>query len=94
MDTLVAYRYIDSVPGVQGGEPCIKGTRTPVRSIVQNWRLGNSPEEIVAALPHLTLAQVHEAMSYYYDHQSEIEALIEKHRIPEELLWVNRQKLG
>ncbi len=94
MDTTVAYRYITSVPGVQGGEPCIKGTRTPVRTIVGNWRLGYSPEEIVAALPHLTLAQVHEAMSYYYDNQAEIDALIENHRIPEELLSADRQKLG
>lgn len=58
MDTTVEYRYITSVPGVQGGEPIIKGTRTPVRAIVENWRMGYSPEEIVRALPHLTLAQV------------------------------------
>ncbi len=92
MDTAVGYRYITSVPGVQGGEPCIRGTRTPVRSIVGHWRLGNSPEEIVVALPHLTLAQVYEAMSYYYDNQTEIEGLIEKHRIPDELLFHNRKK--
>ncbi len=86
MDTTVQYRYITSVPGVQGGEPIVKGTRTPVRTIVQNWRLGYSPEEIVTGLPHLTLAQVFEAMSYYYDNQAEIDSYIEKHRIPEELL--------
>lgn len=86
MDTTVQYRYITSVPGVQGGEPIIKGTRTPVRSIVQYWRLGYSPEDIVDGLPHLTLAQVFEAMSYFYDNQVEIENLIEKHRIPEELM--------
>lgn len=92
MDTTVAYRYITSVPGVQGGEPCIRGTRVPVRSIVQYWRLGYSPEEITTALPHITLAQVHEAMSYFYDNQSEIEGLIERHRIPEDLLWNGPEK--
>jgi len=86
MDTTVAYRYITSVPGVQGGEPVIKGTRTPVRTIVLNWRLGYSPEEIVQALPHLTLSEVFEAMSYFYDNQSEIEDLIEKHSVPDELI--------
>lgn len=86
MDTKVQYRYITSVPGVQGGEPVIRGTRTPVRTIVQNWRLGYSPEEIVGGLPHLTLAQVHEAMSYFYDNQEEIEELIEKHKVPQELI--------
>lgn len=86
MDTTVAYRYITSVAGVQGGEPVIKGTRTPVRTIVQSWRRGMSPEDIVAGLPHLKLSEVFEAMSYFYDNQSEIEGLIEKHRIPEDLI--------
>ena len=87
MDTLVAYRYITSVPGVQGGEPCIRGTRTPVRSIVEKWRLGYSPEEMVQALPHLKLSEVFEALSYYSDNQDEINAHIERHRIPPELLF-------
>lgn len=28
-------RYIQKIPGVQGGEPVLAGTRTPVRTIVQ-----------------------------------------------------------
>lgn len=63
-------------------EPAVKGTRTPVRAIVENWRLGLSPEEIVVHLPHLTLAQVFDALSYYSDHQGEIESYIEKNKIP------------
>lgn len=31
------------------------------------------PEELVRTFPHLTLAQVHDALSYYYDHQAEID---------------------
>lgn len=81
MDTTVAYRYITSVPGVQGGEPIIRGTRVPVRSIVQKWRLGYSPEEMVQAMPTITLAQVFEALSYYSDNQAEINAHIERHHI-------------
>lgn len=34
---------------------------------------GNSPDQIVEAYPHLTLAQVHAALSYYFDHRSEIQ---------------------
>ena len=71
---------------ILGGEPVIKGTRTPVRAIVESWRMGMSPEEIRQGLPHLTLAQVFDALSYYDDHRSEIDAFIEKNRIPEELL--------
>lgn len=37
---------------------------------------GLSPDQIVDALPHLTLAQVHAALSYYFDHRSEIQSHI------------------
>jgi uncharacterized protein (DUF433 family) len=80
METTFEYKYIESKSGVQGGEPVIKGTRTPVRAIVENWRMGCSPEEIVQALPHLTLAQVFAALSYFSDHQAEILGHIERHR--------------
>jgi uncharacterized protein (DUF433 family) len=33
-------------------------------------------------MPHLTLAQVFDALSYYSDHQVEINAYIERNRIP------------
>jgi uncharacterized protein (DUF433 family) len=35
---------------------------------------GMTPEELVAEFPHLTLASVHDALSYYYDHREEIDA--------------------
>jgi uncharacterized protein (DUF433 family) len=34
---------------------------------------GWSAEEIVLHYPHLTLAEVHSALAYYHDHESEIE---------------------
>ncbi len=90
METTVAYRYITRKE--TSGEPIVKGTRTSVRVIVQNWRLGMTPEEIVRGLPHLTLAQVFEAMSYYYDNQVEVDDYIEQNRIPEELLYRPKSK--
>lgn len=86
MDTAVQNRYITSDEKILSGEPIIKGTRTPVRAIVEMWRMGNSPEEIVQGLPHLTLAQIFDAMSYYYDNQAEIDNCIERNRVPEELI--------
>jgi len=77
--------YIVRDPAILGGEPIIKGTRTPVRAVVENWRLGLSPEEIVVHLPHLTLAQVFDALSYYSDRQEEIDAFIEENKIPQNL---------
>ena len=78
--------YIVKDENILHGEPIIKGTRTPVRAIVETWRMGIPPEEIVNGLPHLTLAQVFNALSYYSDYQDEINAYIEQNRIPEDLL--------
>lgn len=71
---------------ILSGEPIIKGTRTPVRAIVEMWRIGVLPEEIPHRLPHLTLAQVFDALSYYLDHQTEINEYIEQNCIPDELI--------
>ena len=74
--------YIVTDDQILSGEPIIKGTRTPVRAIVEIWRLGVLPEEIPSHLPHLTLAQVFDALSYYSDHQAEINTHIARNRIP------------
>jgi uncharacterized protein (DUF433 family) len=85
METTGHY-YIVSDEHILGGEPIIKGTRTPVRAIAEMWRQGVLPEEIPHQLPHLTLAQVFDALSYYSDHQSEINDYIERNRIPDGLI--------
>jgi uncharacterized protein (DUF433 family) len=79
-------RYIVRDDEILGGEPIIKGTRTPVRAIVETWRMGVAPEEIPIGMPHLTLAQVFDALSYYSDNQEEIDPYIERNRIPQELI--------
>lgn len=71
---------------ILSGEPIIRDTRTPVRAIVEMWRIGVSPEEIPQRLPHLGLSQVFDALSYYLDHQAEINEYIERNRIPDELI--------
>jgi uncharacterized protein (DUF433 family) len=86
MVTQTEHLYVVRDPAILSGEPIIKGTRTPVRAIVENWRLGVPPEEIPTHLPHLTLAQVFDALSYFSDHQAEILEYIEKNRIPDELI--------
>jgi len=39
---------------------------------------GSSPEEIHLQYPHLSLAQIYAAISYYFDHQAEFDAEIER----------------
>ncbi|MEH2254379.1 DUF433 domain-containing protein [Nostoc sp.] len=78
--------YIVRDDAILGGEPIIRGTRTPVRAIVETWRMGVAPQEIPQGLPHITLVQVFDALSYYLDHQNEINSYIERNQIPDELI--------
>ena len=74
-------RYVTRNPQILGGEPIILGTRTSVRAIVNLWRLGIMPEEVLHHLPYLTLAQVFDALSFYLDHQTEIDEYIERNQV-------------
>ena len=75
-------RYVTRNSEILNGEPIITGTRTSVRAIVGLWRLGTMPEEIPNNFPHLTLAQVFDALSFYLDHQALINKYIEQNRVP------------
>jgi len=86
MEIATEHCYITVDESILDGEPIIKGTRTPVRAVVEFWRLGTPPEEVCHHLPHLTPAQVFDALSYYSDHQEEINKYIEKNRIPNDLI--------
>jgi uncharacterized protein (DUF433 family) len=70
----------------------IAGTRVRVQDIyVDSEVLGKSPEAIVAALPHLTLAQVHAALAYYFDHREEI---LDELRQDEQFAAVMKERTG
>jgi uncharacterized protein (DUF433 family) len=81
-----AHLYIVTDNQILNGKPIIKGTHTPVRAIVEIWRQGMPPEAIPNQLPHLTLAQVFDALSYYSDNQDEINQHIARNRIPDDLI--------
>ena len=63
---------------IRGGRPCIAGTGVSVRRIVQWHNMGQIPEEVVQTFGgHLSLAQVHAALAYYYANQAEIDVDLE-----------------
>jgi uncharacterized protein (DUF433 family) len=76
-----APEHIVATPGVCGGKPRITGHRIRVQDIVL-WHesLGQAPEEIVGRFPQLTLADVHAALAYYFDHREQIQADIDADR--------------
>ena len=64
-------------PEIRGGRPCIAGTGVSVRRIAVWHNMGLIPEEIVRKFGHLSLAQVHAALAYYYANKTEIDADLE-----------------
>ena len=72
--TVHAIDYIVSNPDVRSGSPCLRGTGLRVSDIVGPAVFhGQTPDEIAAGF-QISLAAVHAAFSYYYDHQDEIRA--------------------
>ena len=66
--------YIVKTPNICSGEPRIKDSRIKVEHIVYEYvHQQMSPRDIWEAHPHITLAQIHAALSYYYDHRREID---------------------
>ncbi|MEN0111197.1 MAG: DUF433 domain-containing protein [Planctomycetota bacterium] len=57
--------------------PCVAGTRIRVQDIVLDYeRHGCTADQIAVNLPPLSLAQVHSALAYYFDHKDEVLACI------------------
>jgi uncharacterized protein (DUF433 family) len=71
-------RHIELTPGVAGGKARIAGRRITVQNIVV-WheRLGQSVDEI-AAEHDLSHADIHAALTYYFDHRDLVNAEIER----------------
>ncbi len=81
MLTVTEHKYVVTDKKILGGEPVIKGTRTPIRAIVEIYRLGTPPEEIPSHLPHLSLAQVFDALSFYSDNSDLINGYIKSNQV-------------
>jgi uncharacterized protein (DUF433 family) len=72
--------HITRNKAVCGGQPAIKGTRISVAHIAEYYFMGLSPEEIHRELPHLTLAQIFDALAFYLDHREALDLEREKNR--------------
>ena len=76
----MVYSHITKDPEICGGRACIDGTRVRVLDIAALADGGQTPSQIQSAYPHLSLAQVHAALSYAYEYPKEIEAQLEEDR--------------
>lgn len=62
--------YVSIDPRIAGGQPVIRGTRIKVMDIAIKYEfMGLSADKIIDEYPHLRLEQIHDALSYYYEHK-------------------------
>ena len=70
-------QHIVATPSIRGGKPRIEGSRITVADVViWHFRMGYSLDEI-AVKWDLSLSAIYAAISYYYDHQSNIDKQIQ-----------------
>ena len=83
----VIKEHIEATPGTCGGKARIAGHRVRVMDVaVWHEQHGMSPDEIASAHPGLSLADVHAALAYYFDHRDEIQGdIAEEHRFAEDM---------
>ena len=68
--------HIEITPNVMGGKPRIAGHRISVQDVaIWHNELGYTVEQIADDYK-LNLADVHAALTYYYDHKAEIDQSI------------------
>ena len=66
------HEYVECQAGVCGGYPILKGTRTPVRAVIEASRTLNV-KQILQSMPHLTRPQVEAAMAYYLNEPQRVD---------------------
>lgn len=64
-----------------GGEPRVEGTRIPVRQILRLIEAGETADGIMREFPPLALSQIHDALSYAFDHPDEMAFHEDRHQL-------------
>jgi len=85
--------HVERVRGVCGVDPVIVGTRIPVWLVVSYINRGYSVQDVLDAFPHLSAAQVYDALSYYYDHKDETDRLINENSSEQAKEWLRDSSL-
>jgi uncharacterized protein (DUF433 family) len=66
------------------GRPVVGSVRLEVHILARWWQLGCTVEELAESYPFLTRGEILDALSYYHDHESEVQRLIDLNSPPNE----------
>ena len=71
------HKRITSDPEICGGDPCIKGTRIPVHTILSHLAAGDDNNTIIENFPHLSIEDIKACLEYasYLSTEKEIAVL-------------------
>lgn len=81
--TKTRHAHIVKRRGARGSVAEIRGTGLDVWAVIGYHQLGKSAEQIREIFPYLSLAQLYDALSYYYDHPAEIDAILARQEMGE-----------
>ncbi len=70
----------------------VKGTRIGIETIVRDYQLGATPDEIILRYPTLSLLQVYAVLTYYLANGPMVEAYLERVRQSQEEAWQEQQQ--
>ena len=73
MQTVLSINLITSDPNVRGGRPCVAGTGVRVSDVALSMLFHDQAPGEIAATYGISLAQVHAALAYYYEHKAELD---------------------
>jgi len=76
VDRIISINLISTNPAVRSGRPCIAGTTIEVSAIAITTTVHMQTPDEIASDYRLTLAQVHAALAYYYEHKTEMDEQI------------------
>jgi uncharacterized protein (DUF433 family) len=70
----VSTEHIEIVQGAGGPKPVIRGSRIRVEDVVGWYEQQHmTMPEILEGFPHISAADVHAALAYYWDHKEELD---------------------
>ncbi|MEP7286931.1 MAG: DUF433 domain-containing protein [Chloroflexota bacterium] len=73
METVLSINLITTNPAVRGGRPCVVGTGVRVSDIAIIMLFHHQTPSEIAEWFGLSMAQVHAALAFYYEHKAEID---------------------
>ncbi len=65
---------VETIPGVSGGRPVLRGSGFSIAQLAACHRAGWSVDEIIEHYPQLDAIHVYAGLAYYYAHKDAIDA--------------------